>query len=88
MSKNRVPRYSDFAEDDRAGAVVRAVLPDSARRVSHEDLMAAATSLNAARDKEAAAGNQTRAREINQLALGCYMAAIRVEDLDFLAVPS
>lgn len=53
------------------------------RRVSHDELMVAQDALGRARDLELAAGNVARGREINQLVLACFMAAIRVEDLEF-----
>lgn len=61
---------------------------DVGRRVSHSDLMVAADRLSRAREKEQDAGHLSRAREINQLALGCFQAAIRVEGLDFEGAPS
>ena len=72
----------EFADADFAANAVKTTLPPSSRRVSHKDLMTASRYLSAARDKEQVAGNPARAREINQLLLACFLAAIRIEDID------
>lgn len=51
------------------------------QRVSHVELMAAASCLTQAARLEAEAGNAHRASEINHLVLATFRAAIRVEDI-------
>ena len=78
MSNGSIPD-SEVLSDEQQHLLVEA----AGRRVSHEDLMAATECLRRAYRKEVDADEWARAREINQLILGCYVAAIRVDDLEF-----
>ena len=80
MTDSSIPDNEVLTDEQHMLAAAGAM---AARRVSHEDLMAATACLRRAYQKELRVGQTSRAREINQLILGCYVAAIRVEDMEF-----